>query len=228
MPAPRQDELIYDPNGIAYGDPVLSTATVGVTAMPVSSKPSGPGIVRSPEYAANKMANARPLPTLGTGLTNQNNLPSIVSALSQKIKSVRASKKPSGKAVVAPRFVSTAPTQKIAQVTKTNANDSMQKFLTSGLVDTTMMEGFAEMGPNFSDWAVVQSKFGLNASQLASLKAAHANYFGMALASPAPGGRGSAPDAAPMPMTEPAKKPNYILWAAIAVGGFFIVRKFLK
>jgi hypothetical protein len=187
MPAPRQDELIYDPNGVAYGDPVLSTATVGVTALPVSSKPSGPGIVYSPEYKAQKLANAKSI------------VPNLSSAIS-----------------------------KIAS--DAQSNKSLQRFLQTGEVDSTMLEGFAEMGPavTLSDWASIQKRWGLTNAQLSSMKTAHANYFGLALASPAPGGRGSAPDAAPMPMTEPEKKPNYLLWAAIAVGGFFIVRKFLK
>lgn len=188
MPAPRQDELIYDPNGVAYGDPVLSTATVGVTALPVSSKPSGPGIVYSPEYKAQKLANAK----------------SIV-GMSRAISKIASD---------------------------AQSNKSLQTFLQTGVVDKLMMEGFAEMGPSvtLSDWALIQKRWGLTNAQLSSMKTAHANYFGLALASPAPGGRGSAPDAAPMPMpmTEPAKKPNYLLWAAIAVGGFFIVRKFLK
>lgn len=210
---PARDELILD----GSGDPILSTATI--FTLPTSSKPSSPGIVRSPEYAANKMANARPLPSFGTALGNQNILPSVASSISQALKSAGIGQKPSGKAVVAPRFVSTAPTQKIAQVTKTEAmsreNSSIQKFLTNGLVDTTLAEGFDEMGPNFNDWVTVQSKFGLNASQLESLKAAHANHFGIA------------PAGVSTPLV-PEKKPNYLLWAAIAVGGFFIVRRFLK
>ena len=180
MPAPRQDELIYDPNVVAYGDPVLSTARVGVTALPVSSKPSG-------------------ATTVGT------------------------------------RFVSTAPTPiKVSSVSKIASeaqfNKSLQTFLQTGVVDQLMMEGFAEMGPSVSqtEWLSIQKRWGLTNAQLNSMKTAHANYLGLAVASPAPGGRGSAPDAAPMPMTEPEKKPNYLLWAAIAVGGFFIVRKFLK
>ena len=196
MPAPSQDELIYDPNrydpnGVAYGDPVLSTATVGTTlTMPVSSKPSGPGIVYSPEYKAQKLANRTRIVGLSSAIS------------------------------------------KIAS--DAQSNKSLQRFLQTGEVDSTMLEGFAEMGPavTLSDWASIQKRWGLTNAQLSSMKTAHANYFGLALASPAPGGRGSAPDAAPMPMpmteTETEKKPNYLLWAAIAVGGFFIVRKFLK
>ena len=189
MPAPRQDELIYDPNGVAYGDPVLSTATVGITSMPVSSKPSSPDVVYSPEYKAQKLANAKSIGSI-VGMS---------SAIS--------------------KFASDA-----------QSNKSLQRFLQTGEVDKLMMEGFAEMGPavTLSQWAEIQKRWGLTNAQLNSLKTAHANYFGLALASPAPGGRGSAPDAAPMPMTEPAKKPNYLLWAAIAVGGFFLVRKLMK
>ena len=187
MPAPREQEPLFDPNGVAYGDPVLSTATVGTTlTMPVSSKPSGPGILYSPEYKAQKLANR----------TSIFGLSSAISKIASDAQS----------------------------------NKSLQRFLQTGEVDSTMLEGFAEMGPavTLSDWASIQKRWGLTNAQLSSMKTAHANYFGLALASPAPGGRGSAPDAAPMPMTEPAKKPNDILWAAIAVGGFFIVRKFLK
>jgi hypothetical protein len=190
MFAPTQDELIYDPNGVAYGDPVLSTATVGTTlTMPVSSKPSGPGIVYSPEYKAQKLANR----------TSIERIVGMSSAIS-----------------------------KIAS--EAQFNKSLQTFLQTGVVDQLMMEGFAEMGPSVSqtEWLSIQKRWGLTNAQLNSMKTAHANYLGLAVASPAPGGRGSAPDAAPMPMTEPEKKPNYLLWAAIAVGGFFIVRKFLK
>lgn len=185
---PARDELIL--NG--SGDPILSTATVGITAMPVSSKPSGPSIVYSPEYKAQKLASA------------SSRIPSMGSTSVSRAVSV----------------------MKNDAVT----NKSIQRFLQTGEVDSTMLEGFAEMGPavTLSDWASIQKRWGLTNAQLNSLKTAHANYFGLALASPAPGGRGSMPDAAPMPMSEPAKKPNYLLWAAIAVGGFFIVRRFLK
>ena len=65
MPAPRQQEPLFDPNGVAYGDPVLSTSKVGTTlTMPISSKPSGPGIVYSPEYKAQKLANVNPITKL--------------------------------------------------------------------------------------------------------------------------------------------------------------------
>jgi hypothetical protein len=188
MPAPRQQEPLFDPNGIAYGDPVLSTAKVGTTfTMPVSSKPSGPGIVYSPEYNAQKLVNARSI------------VPGMGSAIS-----------------------------KIAS--NAQSDRSMQTFLQTGVVDKTMIEGFAEMGPSVSltEWLSIAKRFGLTNSQLGGLKTAHANYFGLALASPAPGGPGQSPAGAPLPMTEPAKKPNYLLWGAIAVGGFFIVRRFLK
>jgi hypothetical protein len=130
MPAPRQQEPLFDPNGIAYGDPVLSTATVGTTlTMPISSKPSGPGIVYSPEYKAQKLANA-------TSLLSNVAVPSFLAMQ----KPVRYA--PDGNYAVQPG------------------------------------------GPN--------------------------SFYN------------------PITMTEPEKKPNYILWAAIALGGFFIVRRFLK
>lgn len=186
---PAQEDPIYNPNELMFGDPVLSTATVATTfTMPISPKPSGPGIVYSPKYKAQKLANVL------------SSLPSLGSSAISKIAS------------------------------DAQSNRSLQTLLQTGVVDKTMLEGFAEMGPSvpLTEWLSIQKRWGLTNAQLSSLKTAHANYFGLALASPAPGGRGSAPDAAPMPMTEPEKKPNYLLWAAVAVGGFFIVRRFLK
>lgn len=52
---------------------------------------------------------------------------------------------------------------------------------------------------------------------------------GTDMASPAnPTVRDAALEGAPMPVTEPAKKPNYLLWGAIAVGGLLLARKILK
>lgn len=169
---PARDELILD----ASGDPVLSTATVAPSFnMPASSKPSGPGIVYSPEYKAQKLANAL------------SNLPSLGSSAISKIAS------------------------------DAQSNRSLQTLLQTGVVDKTMLEGFAEMGPSVSQtkWLSIQKRWGLTNAQLSSLKTAHANHFGMA------------PASVSTPVV-PAKKPNYLLWAAIAVGGFFIVRRFLK
>lgn len=137
MPAPRQEEPLYDPNGVAYGDPVLSTATVTpIGMMPNSSKTSGPDVIYSPDYIAQRTAEKRAQTPLG--------LPSIMDAI--KSGGVKPSQNPI-----------------------------------------------------------------------------------MDLATPAnPTVRDAALGGAPMPVTEPAKKPNYLLWGAIAVGGFFIVRKFLK
>lgn len=106
---------------------------------------------------------------------------------------------------------------KIAQVLKADkiaeTKASVQTFLSSGIVDKTMMEGFAEMGANFSDWSTIQASLGLSDSQLARLKSAHAKYFG-------------SPET-PM-ATDSGKKPNYLLWGGLAVVAILVVRKLLK
>jgi hypothetical protein len=120
MSEPRERDFSFDP--------VLYSANTALP--PVSSKPSGPGIVYSPEYKAQKLANAKSL------LSN----------------------------VAAP-----------------------QAFL---------------------------------AMQKPVRYAPDGNYAVQ------PGGPNSFNS--PITMTEPEKKPNYILWAAIALGGFFLVRKLIK
>jgi hypothetical protein len=113
------------------------------------------------------------------------------------------------------------PTPKFSSVSKISkdaaSNRSLQTLLQSGVVDKTMIEGFMEMGKDFKDWASIQSKNGLTNAQLEVVKSAHAKYFGL-----------STDEIAPMPTTPPAKKPNFLLWGAIAVGGFFLVRKLIK
>lgn len=123
---PVRDELILD----ASGDPVLSSASV--SSMPVSSKPSGPGIVYSPEYKAQKLANA---------------LTSV------------------------PRL----------------ANEALSEAASAASKAAESLKG---------------TKTSTTAPEVAT--------------------------SATSPIATPAKKPNYLLWAAIAVGGFFIVRRFLK
>jgi hypothetical protein len=178
---PARDELILD----GSGDPILSTATVAATFnMPSSSKPSGPGIIYSPEYKAQKLANANPItklvkPSVSTGGIS----------------------------------IAVADAAKKAQ---------MFKLLTSGVVTSEMADGFREMGANFNDWNSIKKYYGMTDKQLDTLKAIHANFFGISTEpvtplTPAEATTGNA-----------TKKPNYLLWAAIAVGGFFIVRKFLK
>ena len=168
---PSQEDPIYNPNELMFGDPVLSTASVKPLSYTMApTKPASP---------------IKPMVTAGA-----------ISKIGSDAQS----------------------------------NRSLQTFLQTGVVDKTMIEGFSEMGASvpLTEWLSIQKRWGLTNAQLNGLKAAHANYFGLALASPAPGGPGSSPDGAPLPMMEPRKKPNYLLWAAIAVGGFFIVRRFLK
>jgi hypothetical protein len=106
----------------------------------------------------------------------------------------------------------------VSKISKDAAsNRSLQTLLQSGVIDKTMIEGFMEMGKDFKDWASIQSKNGLTNAQLEVVKSAHAKYFGL-----------STDEIAPMPTTPPAKKPNFLLWGAIAVGGFFLVRKLIK
>ncbi len=113
------------------------------------------------------------------------------------------------------------PTPKFSSVSKISkdaaSNRSLQTLLQSGVVDKTMIEGFMETGKDFKDWASVQSKNALTNAQLEVVKSAHAKFFGL-----------STDEIAPMPTTPRAKKPNFLLWGAIAVGGFFLVRKLIK
>jgi hypothetical protein len=105
----------------------------------------------------------------------------------------------------------------VSKISKTaEVNRSLQTLFESGVADKTLMEGFMEMGKDYKDWASIQNKNGLTSAQLEMVKAAHAKYFGL-----------STDQIASMPTT-PAKKPNYLLWGAIAVGGFFLVRKLIK
>jgi hypothetical protein len=114
------------------------------------------------------------------------------------------------------------------------ADRSIQTFLQTGVVDKVMIEGFAEMGSAvaLTQWASIQNRYGLTDAQLNSLKAAHANYFGLALTSPAPGGLGAgAVDETlvitDMPTTS-ASKPNVLLLVAAAVVGLLVIRKVLN
>jgi len=117
-----------------------------------------------------------------------------------------------------------------SQISKIGAaaqvDKSMQTFLQTGVVDKTMIEGFSEMGRAvaLTEWASIQNRFGLTDAQLNSLKAAHANYFGLALTSPAPPRN----DVTALPMTEPGKKPNILLLLGVAVVGLLVIRKVLN
>ncbi len=93
---------------------------------------------------------------------------------------------------------------------------SLQALFESGIIDKTMIEGFMEMGKDYKDWASIQNKNGLTSAQLEMVKAAHAKYFGL-----------SSEEIQPI-TTTPAKKPNYLLWGAIAVGALLVVRKLMK
>lgn len=136
-----------------------------------------------------------------------------------------------------PLFSSTPPpvASGISKISSDAKKDrSMQTFLQTGVVDNFMMEGFAEMGSAvaLTQWASIQNRYGLTDAQLNSLKAAHANYFGLALTSPAPGGLGAgAVDetlvTTDMPTT-PGLKPNVVLLVVAAVVGLLVIRKVLN
>jgi len=152
--------------------------------MPTSTKVTSPGIVYSPEYKAQKLANANPIPKL---------VKPSVSTIGISIAVADAAKK--------------------AQ---------MFKLLTSGVVTSEMADGFREMGANFNDWNSIKNYYGMTDKQLDTLKAIHSNFFGLSTKPVTP------LTPAEATTSDASKKPNYLLWVAIAVGGFFIVRKFLK
>jgi hypothetical protein len=140
MSEPRERDFSFDP--------VLYSANTALP--PVSSKPSGPGIVYSPEYKAQKLANA-------TSLLSNVAAPQAFLAMQKPVRYA-----PDGNYAVQPG------------------------------------------GPNsFNSPITIDGNYAVQ-----------------------PGGPNSFNS--PITMTEPEKKPNYILWAAIALGGFFIVRKLIK
>ena len=128
-----------------------------------------------------------------------------------------------------PLFSSTLPpTSTISKIgADARVDRSMQTFLQTGVVDKVMMEGFSEMGRAvaLTEWASIQNRFGLTDAQLNSLKAAHANYFGLALESPA---RRFEIGRFALPPTEPEKKPNILLLVGVAVVGLLVIRKVLN
>lgn len=183
MPAPRQQELIYDPTGIAYGSPLSGGDKYGGTR----------DVILSPEEKARIIALKR------------------ADVMSRR--SIFSSTPP--------------PTSTISKIgADAGVDRSMQTFLKTGVVDKVMMEGFSEMGSAvaLTEWASIQNRFGLTDAQLNSLKAAHANYFGLALASPAPRPN----DVTALPMTESGKKPNILLLLGVAVVGLLVIRKVLN
>lgn len=101
-----------------------------------------------------------------------------------------------------------------AQITM---NKSLATLFQTGFIDDVLKDGFSEMGKNFTDWASVQKRFNLSNEQLDLLKKAHAKYFGL-----------TTDELVPLASTPTTKKPNYLLWGALAVGGFFLVRKLFK
>lgn len=105
----------------------------------------------------------------------------------------------------------------VSKISKTaEVNRSLQTLFESGVADKTLMEGFMEMGKDFNDWSLLKSRWGLTSAQLEMVVAAHAKYFGL-----------SSEEIQPI-TTTPAKKPNYLLWGAIAVGALLVVRKLMK
>lgn len=124
-------------------------------------------------------------------------------------------------AVASKPVKSAAITKAVARNAKEKAalKESLAKFFGTNEIDENLLAAFQKGGKNISmgDWAELQQAYGLTNAQIDKLRGVHARYFGL-----------STDEVKPMPTTTPAKKPNYILWAAIAVGGFFLVRKLMK
>jgi hypothetical protein len=122
---------------------------------------------------------------------------------------------------IASKLVKNAPITKAVVDGKEEAafKQSLAKFFATGQIDETLIAAFQKGGKTISmlDWAELQNNYGLTDAQVEKLYAAHARYYGL-----------STDEMESMPTTPAAKKPNFLLWGAIAVGGFFLVRKLIK